>query len=478
METFDKYSERRTHHRHPCFIRLDASRIIRDLSLGGAFVEGPPLEPAVELALQFTLPSPDKKIGAKGKVVFTGGGKYGALHGCGVQFVDLDRQSKTSLQLYLNRLENEAPKTASLRSRFIEETEALLQTIPGEFKDIRVEFKATVCDFRAYLQRLKSHLIKAEAQGRDPDAGGSPVLLNHLLDLYEEDFQKRTHRFILDLSEIIQGFAPREHEAHRKYFQTILRDLTDDSAFFRRASEKPLGYAGDYMMMELLYKGIRAGETVWHRAINSCLTSIPLGQAVRNRAWYLKDWIERTALSSDAPRIMSLACGPCEEVRLFSKHSGQTGAVFFLIDQDAAALTYAEEQIKALPESSRHTFHFRNDSTRSFLKYPAHTKTYPPMNLIYTAGLYDYLKKETAASLTAVLYDMLKPGGTLVIGNFVAGHPFAYFIEYASDWFLIHRSEEDMRSLAPANVLKEHSWVEREPSGVNLFLCIRKPIHH
>jgi extracellular factor (EF) 3-hydroxypalmitic acid methyl ester biosynthesis protein len=347
----------------------------------------------------------------------------------------------------------------------LEETKAFLQAVPAEFVAIRQDFKAAVCDFRAYLQRLKDLLARP-----DPEA-----LLSDLLDLYEEEFRERAHRFILDISTVIRDFSPVEHASHRRYFQTALRDLTNDSAFFKRASEKPLGYAGDYLMMELLYKGTRAGDTAWHKAVNSCLTSIPLGQAVRNRAWYLKGWIERTASRQKDARVMSLACGPCEEVRLFATHAAVRQAEFFLVDQDPQAILYAEEQMKALRGITRNVFHFSNDSTRNFLKDPAHARTYPPMHLVYTAGLYDYLNDEAAAALTSVLYGMLVPGATLVVGNFIKDHPFAYFIEYASDWFLMHRSAEDLLALAPADVLKEHRWVEREPSGVNLFLCIQKP---
>ena len=63
----------------------------------------------------------------------------------------------------------------------------------------------------------------------------------------------------------------------------------------------------------------------------------------------------------------------------------------------------------------------------------------------------------------------------MIIGNFVTGNPFGYFMEYACDWFLIHRSEQEMLSLAPDDVPEDHRWVETEPSGVNLFLCIKRP---
>ena len=48
-------------------------------------------------------------------------------------------------------------------------------------------------------------------------------------------------------------------------------------------------------------------------------------------------------------------------------------------------------------------------------------------------------------------------------------------MEYGAEWFLIHRSEEELKDLArglPEDVLLS---VEKEPEGVNLFLNIVKP---
>lgn len=227
-------------------------------------------------------------------------------------------------------------------------------------------------------------------------------------------------------------------------------------------------------MMDLLYKGTREGETLWNKVVNSCLTSIPLGQAVRNRAWYLKDWMERTATQIQRPNIMSIACGPCEEVRLFVKHCPKLEANFYLVDQDPEALSYACEQMELNRENKRASFHFLQDSVKAFLKSDFRVHEYPKMHFIYTAGLYDYLEKEIASALTSALYSLLEEGGILLIGNFVKDHPFGYFIEYASDWFLIHRTSQDMLSLVPSSVLEEHRWIEKEQSGVNLFLCIKK----
>ncbi len=69
------------------------------------------------------------------------------------------------------------------------------------------------------------------------------------------------------------------------------------------------------------------------------------------------------------------------------------------------------------------------------------------LDLAYAAGLYDYLKAEAARALTLRLFNMLAPGGTLVIEIFLTGIPDACFMEAAMDWWLIYRGEEQILAL-------------------------------
>ena len=70
--------------------------------------------------------------------------------------------------------------------------------------------------------------------------------------------------------------------------------------------------------------------------------------------------------------------------------------------------------------------------------------------LIYSAGLYDYLPDALARRLTARLVQMLAPGGRLLIANFVPGGSGRGYMELFMDWTLVLRTPAQMQALAQA----------------------------
>lgn len=71
-------------------------------------------------------------------------------------------------------------------------------------------------------------------------------------------------------------------------------------------------------------------------------------------------------------------------------------------------------------------------------------------DLVWSAGLFDYLNDRLALSLLKRLWGAAAPDGRLVIGNFANTHPTRSWIEWCGDWFLIHRSLGELHQLALA----------------------------
>ncbi|MGQ0619692.1 MAG: class I SAM-dependent methyltransferase, partial [Panacagrimonas sp.] len=68
-------------------------------------------------------------------------------------------------------------------------------------------------------------------------------------------------------------------------------------------------------------------------------------------------------------------------------------------------------------------------------------------HLAYAAGLYDYLQEPQAQALTERLFDMLAPGGKLIVPNFLATNRGRGYMESFMDWHLIVRTREQIERL-------------------------------
>jgi SAM-dependent methyltransferase len=138
-------------------------------------------------------------------------------------------------------------------------------------------------------------------------------------------------------------------------------------------------------------------------------------------------------------RILSVACGHLREVELSRAVADGSIDRFFAIDQDEhsvnrVAVDYGSVGIQPI-----------TGSVRDILRGRIHLDD---LDLVYAAGLYDYLPPKVAAALTRRMFSMLRSGGVLLAANFVPGIRDAGYLESFADWRLLYRDESDMRALA------------------------------
>jgi hypothetical protein len=92
-------------------------------------------------------------------------------------------------------------------------------------------------------------------------------------------------------------------------------------------------------------------------------------------------------------------------------------------------------------------------------------------DMMYSAGLYDYLYQPVAQVLTQILCKSVKEG-LVIIGNFHPSNPTKTISELVADWRLIHRTEADMMDLVPDSSVKS-KVLHKDDLGIDLFLEIR-----
>ena len=73
----------------------------------------------------------------------------------------------------------------------------------------------------------------------------------------------------------------------------------------------------------------------------------------------------------------------------------------------------------------------------------------PPesFDVVYCAGLFDYLSQRVCKRLAELFFGLLRPGGLLTFTNVSSANPCQGAMEYILEWNLIYRDEDGMRDL-------------------------------
>ena len=284
-----------------------------------------------------------------------------------------------------------------------------------------------------------------------------------------------------ELEQIVKTFSKLEHKRHGFYFRTQLWNTIMSAPFMARTNLKPRGYAGDSEMMSMIYANDYRGESTFYKLMHKHPLEQPAAQAVRNRRSAIAKIISQ--LKEDYRKrahqklnILSIACGPSKEMGdVLLSADDCKNLHFTLLDQDPNALHEAKELIRQIEKklSAKIEVDFLNESVRTLLAMPQIDAKWGQFDFIYSMGLFDYLTPPAASQVIGKLYQLLKPGGKMVIGNFHVSNPNRYYMEYWLDWVLFYRKEEDFTGL-----LKGASDAEIklffEDNKVQMFLYVKR----
>ncbi|MEP7050042.1 MAG: class I SAM-dependent methyltransferase [Pseudomonadota bacterium] len=356
-------------------------------------------------------------------------------------------------------------------------SERLCGVLEPQEDDVSDEFKVWVNDLRSSLESVKQFLDAEEAALADLDLFTRQETLKTYLDGAAPRVIDKLNGASRELFALVSNLGEDQHPIYRSYYKKQVSELINHSPLLRRAHTKPLGYAGDYEMMNMLYRDHAEGDSLFGRVLNLYAAQEGAAQANINRLEYLSKKLRAAIEVRGRVRVASIGCGPARELAVLLEQSPELGPYIdvALIDQEERVLTYCERTLSPIAIRTGAKVHFIKESVRRLLTAKKLKQALGERDFIYSAGLFDYLNARSFSALLAVLYDALAPSGHLAIGNVASNNPSRYFMEYCLDWFLIHRSREDLltfaRGLTPAPGRIE---VDAEPSGVNLFLHIWK----
>ncbi|MCE7065280.1 class I SAM-dependent methyltransferase [Dyadobacter sp. CY326] len=250
------------------------------------------------------------------------------------------------------------------------------------------------------------------------------------------------------------------------FLQSIFEDEFLRNTIHGYVLRKPLGYAGDYALIDMIYTYDSFGHPAyqnWDRYFHYHAAT----QAVRNRKAFFKSKLLEKLEGRKSPlNLLNVASGPARD--LFELYQMVDPAMLntTCVDIDADAVAFASELCRPFENQ----IHFRRQNV---LRFSGAEK----YDVIWSAGLFDYFEDRVFILALKRLLTFLQPGGEILIGNFSENNPTRGYMEIFGEWVLIHRSVEELKRLSiEAGVHSENITVEQEPLGINLFLKIRSAI--
>lgn len=280
--------------------------------------------------------------------------------------------------------------------------------------------------------------------------------IQHLLDKGGPD-----HDDFDAVLSFVDQIRPEEVEA----FQNAMKPILNPSTLIGFSFTKPFGYNGDFFIIEKIYQKY-ANPDPRYSKWDAFIHRLPVAIAVVNRKKLAIEMLTALNTSADGEKrsVLILGSGPVTEVNEYLLQTPGNTLVFDMVDLDQRAIDYAKVK-------NRNFLHFMRFINRNVIRFVPDNS----YDLIWSAGLFDYFKDKHFVYLIKKFYEHINPGGEMIIGNFGVQNPSRKIMEILADWYLYHRSEEELVDFASqAGVPPSNIEIIKEPLGINLFLKTTK----
>jgi extracellular factor (EF) 3-hydroxypalmitic acid methyl ester biosynthesis protein len=224
---------------------------------------------------------------------------------------------------------------------------------------------------------------------------------------------------------------------------------------------KPYGYAGDFDIIDRIYRmqtSSEPGFSNWDRFFHQHAAA----RTTRNRKAYFHRLLDDCAARHSSFRVLKIASGPGRGMFEWLSANPTKFVSFDCVENDPRAIAYASQLNCDFLD--RITF-----TQKNVLRFQSTCK----YDLVWAAGIFDYFEDETFDFCLRKLRTNVADGSELVIGNYSERNPSRAYMEVVGDWYLNHRSEDRLISLARnSGVSAQRVVVRSEPEGVQNFLHI------
>jgi len=285
-------------------------------------------------------------------------------------------------------------------------------------------------------------------------------------------------RDIMDFEKINVAIGNRDKIAKlKKLFINRIRKIFMKGVYIEWSLRKPYGYAGDFKIIDDIYKN-NPDTKGFDRLFDNYYQMSSICVAVRNRKEDFKrainDFINQR--KQEPIKIMSLACGSARDLKeILSSNPSPVSKkqVFFdCYDHDQRAIDFASELLGKYSNvklAKRNAFRIaaaKSLESKHGVKY----------DFIYATGLFDYFTYKVSAKLISNLRKLLNKNGVLAISNVrdKYSNPSVHFMEWVGDWNLVYRSDDEFKRMFLDGGFREDELeIRYEQQGIMQYIFAR-----
>lgn len=240
-----------------------------------------------------------------------------------------------------------------------------------------------------------------------------------------------------------------------------------------RALARPRGYAGDAVALDYMYGGLPATARQTTSRLGRAIFAWTAGcsaaaVATRQRRNVLAHAIDETAATVPGARILAVGSGHLREAR--DSRAVQAGSLGQLVAVDAdpeclrVVARECDRRVVRVVEAGP-------------LDLAAGRVDLGAFDLVYTSGLLERIDDDVAGALTAALLRALRPGGRLLLSNFVDGFLAQEYMQAFMDWHVACRDERALLALVggASRAARSMARTWRDATGCVAWLELRRP---
>ena len=360
-------------------------------------------------------------------------------------------------------------------SRVAEEAQRFVDDWQERFRISR-SYQVIISEMRAFLAETSRWADQADMSNALP-RGSDGSIRDDVFHEMALPLMKKGKEYLVWIEAEAGGVPAEDSVAHRNFAQSALHPLLLRAPFVYRTFAKPMGYAGDYEMVNQILANPRQGPNTYFQIVNTMFLQSAVAEAHRNRIGILVDYLNRAAELAEREQrqvnILNVGCGPAVEIQRFIEtHPHPERLSFTLVDFSQETLDYTRKCIDNSARASGKTAHvkFVHESVHDLLKRAVRKDSVlgqERFDYVYCAGLFDYLSDKVCTRLIQYFVLRSRPEGHVLVTNVHASNPERNGMEHLLEWHLIYRDEAQLESVLPP--VRTETRLYTDATGVNVF---------